>query len=200
MKILKKNELFFIFKVAIVLIILTTAPYLYGFIKTPQNYHYLGIHLAPSDIFVYESDVNQAKDGDILLTNLFHNDLPTEKNFNIFWITLGLLSKILNLPAFITIHLVRIILIPISLFSIYLLVSLFFIKEIKRKIALILIAFSSGLGAILSPILSPFNYMDEKIGYYNWPMDLWVSESNTFLTFYQSPHFIASLTFSSIFN
>ncbi len=31
-------------------------------------------------------------------------------------------------------------------------------------------------------------------GRFNWPMDIWVPEQNTFLTLYYSPHFIASLT------
>jgi hypothetical protein len=192
---IKKNELIFVFAVAFFLILLTSSPYIYGLLKAPTGYQYLGIHMAPSDIFVYESYVNQIKEGNIFLTNHFHNDLVEEKNFNIFWLVVGLFAKIFNLPALIAIHLFRIILIPLCLLSIYLFLSLFFKNIYKRKIALLLISFSSGLGAILSPIIRPFAYIDEKSGYFGWPMDLWVSESNTFLTFYHSPHFIASLMF-----
>jgi hypothetical protein len=192
---IKKNELIFVFAVAFFVIILTSLPYIYGLLKTPANYQYLGIHMAPSDIFVYESYVNQIKEGKIFLTNHFHNDLIEEKNFNIFWLVVGLFAKIFNLSALLAIHLFRVILIPICLLSIYLFLSLFFKNRNKRKIALLLISFSSGLGAILSPIIRPFAYINEKTGYFGWPMDLWVSESNSFLTFYHSPHFIASLTF-----
>ncbi len=192
---IKKKELIFISIISFIVILLTSSPYVYGLIKAPGGYQYLGIHLAPSDIFVYESYINQIKDGNIFLTNHFHNDALEEKNFNIFWLIVGLIAKIFNLSALLTIHLTRVILIPICLFSIYLFISLFFKDINKRKFALILISFSSGLGAILSPIIRPFVYIDEKSGYFGWPMDLWVSESNTFLTFYHSPHFIASLTF-----
>jgi hypothetical protein len=190
-----KKELIFIFIVSFVIILITSLPYLYGLLKTPTNYQYLGIHLAPSDIFVYESYVNQVKEGSVLLTNHFHNDLEIEKNFNIFWLAVGLFAKIFNLSALLAIHAFRVILIPICLLSIYLFLSLFFTDINKRKVALLLISFSSGLGAVLSPIIRPFVYIDEKSGYFGWPMDLWVSESNSFLTFYHSPHFIASLTF-----
>lgn len=192
---LKKTEFKLLILLSLIIILITSAPYAYVFFNTPSNYQYLGMHLAPSDIFVYESYINNVKSGNFLIDNLFHNEIPPEKNFNIFWLLAGLFAKIFHLTALLSLHLLRIILIPICLFSIYKLISFFLEKEIERKVAIILIAFSSGLGAMLAPFIQSIRYIDEKIGYYNWPLDIWAAESNTFLTFYQSPHFIASLTF-----
>lgn len=189
---IKKSEYRLVFIVSAIIIVLTTAPYLYGYFNAPEGHQYLGIHLAPADLFVYESYIEQVKSGNFLLENLFHNELPAEKNINIFWLAVGLFAKIFNLMPIIAFHISRIFLIPICLISIYWLIAYFLKDEIKRKVALLLVAFSSGLGAILSPFLQFFEYYNDNTGYYNWPLDLWSAESHLFLSFYQSPHFIAS--------
>ncbi|NCF75157.1 MAG: hypothetical protein GWO87_01565 [Xanthomonadaceae bacterium] len=191
---IKKSEFKLIFIVSIIAIIFTSLPYLYGYFNSSNEYFYTGAHLAPTDLFVYESYINQIKDGNIMLENLFNNELFPEKNFNIFWLIIGLFAKIFHLSAFLAFHLTRILLIIPCLFAIYFLISYFFKNIVKRKIAFLLISFSSGLGALLSPILNSSYYVEIEKGYYNWPLDLWATESNTFLTLYQSPHFIASLT------
>lgn len=184
---IKKGELKLIFIVSLLIIIFTSAPYLYGYFTTPDNQTYLGLHLAAADIFVYESYINQVKDGGFLIENLFTNDLPPEKHFNIFWLMVGTFAKIFSLSAIFAMHLFRVLLIPISLILIYLFISYFFTEIKKRFTAFLLISFSSGLGGIAASFL----YKD-KVRL--WPMDLWVSESNTFLTFYQSAHYIASIS------
>ena len=192
---IKPAELKIIFWIFLAIFFITTVPYAYGYLKTPHNYHYLGIHLAPADIFVYESYINQVKDGNFLIENLYNNELPPEKNLNIFWLATGYLAKIFNLSPFFALYAAKIILTPLLLLIIYFLISFFLIDTQKRKIAMLLAVFSSGLGGLASPFLQKLSYTDNSIGYYHWPMDLWVSESNTFLTIYQSPHFIASLSF-----
>ncbi|MEA2064869.1 MAG: hypothetical protein U9O66_01050 [Patescibacteria group bacterium] len=189
---IQKKEYKLMFIISVIIIILTTAPYLYGYFNAPPGQQYLAIHLAPSDLFVYESYIAQVKDGNFLLENLFNNGLPIEKNINIFWLVVGLFAKIFNLTPIIVFHLSRIFLIPVCLISLYWLIAYFFQDKIKRKTALIITAFSSGLGAVFSVFLQFFEYYDDNIGYYNWPLDLWSAESHIFLTFYQSPHFIAS--------
>lgn len=191
---IKKSEFKLILIVSIAAIIFTSLPYLYGYFNSSEEYIYMGAQMAPADLFVYEAYINQVKDGNIMLENLFHNELPAEKNFNVFWLVVGLFAKIFHLPAFLAFHIARILLIIPCLFSIYFLISYFLQNLKKRKIAFLLAAFSSGLGALLSPILTLFYYTDVAKGYYNWPLDIWSTESNTFLTLFQSPHFIASLT------
>ena len=77
---------------------------------------------------------------------------------------------------------------PVLLYLLYLFISLIFKKKIKRKIALVFVSLSSGLGfliAIFSNSFPPddFNYL---------PVDLWVAEGFTFTSIFNSPHFIAS--------
>ncbi|MCK4744782.1 hypothetical protein KAS41_01855 [Candidatus Parcubacteria bacterium] len=189
---IKKAEYRLVFIVSVIIIILTTAPYLFGYFNAPAGHQYLGIHLAPADLFVYESYIAQAKNGNFLLENLFHNELPAEKNINIFWLIIGLFAKIFNLAPIIAFHISRIFLIPICLICLYWLIAYFFQDVLKRKTALIITAFSSGLGAVFSVSLQFFEYYDDNLGYYNWPLDLWSAESHLFLSFYQTPHFIAS--------
>ncbi len=188
------EEIKFIFKISFIVTIIVFIPYFYGYFKTPSNYIFLGLHLTPGDIAVYRSYIEQVKNGNWIFENLFHNEFPPEKNFNLFWLAIGILAKYFHFSSFWIFHIIKIILIPICLLSLYGLISFFFQNKTKRKLTFILTVFTSGLSGIFLPIFQNIYYSDESRGYYHLPMDLWVPESNVFLTLYHSPHFIASLT------
>lgn len=173
-------------------IFITTIPFIYGYFNTPPGKTQSGIRsLTSIDLHVYYSYIEQTKQGQIIFFDLFTGEAQNPLIFNIFWLSVGLAGKILKLNNIITFQLSRILLIPIFIFTIYIFISYFFTDKTKRHIALIFILFSSGIGALLAPILEKFVY--ESYGYYHWPLDMWVAESITFLTLFHMPHFIASL-------
>ncbi len=187
-----KKLINFIIFLSLIVIILTSTPYAYGITHNLKEKTYMGIYLAPGDIFVYQSYLNQIKHkNSLLLENLFHNETPSEKNFNIFWLSVAYFGKIFHLPPFYAFHIVRILLIPFCVTAIYYFISFFTKNDFLKKIILFLALFGSGLGWLTAPLFNTF--YDENLGYYNFPQDLWVGESNTFLSFYHSPHFILSL-------
>lgn len=177
-----KNERRFVLWMIVVVIILTNAPYLMGLFKTPTNMIYNGAHfLDPKDYLFYYSKIEEVKQGNYLFRELYTSETQNIRTFNIFWLSVGLLAKWFKLSGPLALHLSRLLLTPLAIIIFYLAIA-YFIKEIKgRKIAFILLLFSSGLDVLTAGFFKNGS-----------PIDLWVAESNIFFTLSHSPHFIAS--------
>ncbi len=183
-----KKEWLFLIVLTVLVIIFTTAPYVYGYIKSPENTHFLWVStINRVDYPNYFSYIEQVKSGHFLFQDLYTTEEQPRIILNVFFLTLGAIAKIFHLSAIQIFQAARIILIPIFLFLVYLFISFLFANKQKRKICLIFISFSSGLGAWLSPWLSHLPSIKQ-------PMDLWIPEGITFLTLYTNPLFIFSLT------
>jgi hypothetical protein len=189
---INKKEWQLVFWLTLFVIIITTIPLIFGYITAPKDKMISGLHsLTPIDMNVYYSYIEQVKQGRILFVDLFTSEIQKPVVFNLFWFGVGYFGKIFHLDSITTFHLIRILLIPVFTSFIYFFIAYFFEDKNKRKIALLFILFSSGVGTFALPILDFFVY--EIYGYYHWPFDLWVPEAITFLTLFHMPHFIASL-------
>ncbi len=190
---ISKKEWRFVAIVIVVMIILTTLPYLYGWLATEPGTIYNGLHsLSPGDIPIYYSYINQVKEGNFLVKDLFTSEPQELGTFNVWWFGVGMIARIFKLPVIFAFQLSRLLLIPIFLVVAYLFISFFINQEIKRKITFIFLLFSSGLGVYFASALNLFNF-DDKASYW-WPIDLWLTEAITFNALYQTSHFIASIT------
>lgn len=111
--------------------------------------------------------------------------------FSPIWIAVGWLAKLFQLSPLVAFHLARILLIPLLLWAANQWLQTYVPDWGRRKYTLLLFLFGAGFGAAAYPALSQvFGALNEAY----WPMDLWVTEGFTFLTLYQSPHFIAATT------
>lgn len=193
-KSISKNEWRFVAVMALVMIVLVGLPYFYAFLRTPAGTIYNGLNsLTSGDNPIYYSWIEQNSRGEIFMKDPFTNEPQAVGLFNIFWFSVGLLSRIFNLSPIFAFHLSRLLLAPIFIFVAYVFISLFFPEATWRKTALIFLLFTSGIGAYFIAPLSFFDLSD-KVGFWS-PTDLWVPESITFLSLYKTPHFIASLIF-----
>ena len=175
--------------VSIILIVITSLPILYGYLIA-GNLYYNGLHIfSPLDGSVYYSYIQQIKEGKILLDDLFTNEAGGLKLFNILWLIVGLIARILQLSPALAYQLSRIILIPVFLVSFYKFVSYILenVSFCRKKLCLLYSIFATGVGG-LSILLFGNRFFN------NNPIDLQVPESSSFLTLFYSPHFIASLT------
>jgi len=185
-----KSEWVFVGILSLILIILTTAPVVYGFLITPEDKIFTAMHfVSADDWFVYYSAINQVREGNWLYHNYF-SSLEHTPLFWSSWIAIGLLARIFDLSGPAAFHLARILLIPIFLATAYLFIAYLFTEVKQRKLSLTFLSFSSGLGVFLIYRLAVYPQNFAK-GYFQWPMDLWVPDINTFLTLFTSPHFIA---------
>ncbi|HRY63639.1 MAG TPA: hypothetical protein P5267_03510, partial [Patescibacteria group bacterium] len=189
-KSISRKEWWLLAAVAIFVILLTSAPYFYGWSQTPTGSAYTGLHsLTPGDVHVYYSYLEQARQGHWLFLDLYSSEPQAHLIFNPFWLTVGLLAKLFSLSNFLVFQLARIIFIPFLLFVLYLLSAYFFTNKNWRRLCFIFLTFASGWGAIFSPFLEKNIY---RQGWYDWPLDLWAAENNNLLTMLQSPHLILS--------
>ncbi len=188
---LTKKEIRFILLVSLILIIITCLPYLYGYLIKGDLFYVGSYVFSSGDNPVYFSFIEQIKQGNFLLDNLFTNETEQIKLFNPFWLIIGLIAKIFKFSTFFAYQLFRIILIPIFLFVLYKFIS-FFLSDyslLRKKLCFLYSLFASGLG-IFSVLLSgEMSYSN----YHNLSMDLWVPEASNFLILSYSPHFIASI-------
>ncbi|HOZ36261.1 MAG TPA: hypothetical protein PLR18_00315 [bacterium] len=196
LKSIARREWFLVIAISVFVILLTTAPYFYGWLVTPVGYHYTGLHsLTPGDIHVYYSYLEQVRQGHGLFSDLYTTEPQPYPMLNLFWLLLGLGAKFFGLSNIIAFQLARIILIPALIFVLYFISAYFFRAKTWRAISFIFLAFASGWGATASPFLE--NNVYQK-GWYNWPLDLWAPESNSLLTLLQSPHLILSTLLISL--
>ena len=186
---LTSKEIKFVLLVSLILIVITSIPFIYGYLIKGSSF-YNGLHVfSPADGSVYYSFIWQVKDGHYLMSDLFSNEVNSPNLFNPFWLGAGLVARIFNFSPFITFFLLRLILIPLFLFVLYKIISFFLnqFEERLRKFAFLYSIFATGVSAIVF-------FFWPKLLRGGWPIDLWVPESSNFLIIFNSPHFIASIT------
>ncbi|XOU94203.1 MAG: hypothetical protein ACNFW9_05155 [Candidatus Kerfeldbacteria bacterium] len=188
-KSVNKKEWWLVIGIATLLVIITAVPYLYGYFSTPEDMVYTGLHhFAPGDTNVFLSMIEQVRQDENIFINLYTSEDQLRIYTNPLWLTVGWVAKIFSLSNLLSIHVVRSILIFIFVAVMYLFLSYLFKKIKKRKLILLIILFSSGLGSFFNPFL----YDTGNI--YEHPTDIWVTESITFSTLFHTPHLTASLT------
>jgi hypothetical protein len=179
----------FVFGLALVTVVITSFPYIYGYLTTPEDMVYTGIHhLAPGDTNAYLSMIEQVKQGHSIFLNLFTSEAQARVYTNPLYLVIGWAARVFHLPNLLALHLARVVAILFFIFIAYLLICYLFSSESKRRWTLVILLFSSGLGLFFNPFL--FN-IDNILHH---PADIWIAESVTFLTLYHYPHLIASLT------
>jgi len=147
-KSITKKEWRLVALLSLILIALTGLPYLYAYLAAPQGFVYNGLDsLTPADNPVYYSYINQVKSGSFFLKDLFTPESQPVGLFNVFWFSVGIFARVFHLPAIFTFHLFRLILIPVFVAVAYIFISLFFDDALRRRWSLILLSFSSGIGA-----------------------------------------------------
>lgn len=175
------------FVIAIVLG-LTLLPLIIGLISAPDRQFYTNLgFVGGSDKMVYFSQIEEAKEGHILLRNLFTSEPQKPSVISPLWLALGIVARITALPTVFIFHIARLILGYLFLWLLYLFLTKVFLEVKWRKIAFLVLCFGSGLGVFTVGRDWSENYLYEHLG-----SDIWVSEGNTFLTLAHSPLFILS--------
>jgi hypothetical protein len=148
-KTITKKEWYFVIFIAIILIVVTTAPYIYSYVMTPNNFYYSGTNWTGNgDMYVYYSMIDQAREGHLLFENKFTSEPQNSALFQPLWLVMGVVAGLFHLSNFVIWHLARIFLTVVLMFVGYLFIAYFFPDRLKRGIALVLFAFSSGINTV----------------------------------------------------
>ncbi len=189
-KILDKKEWWLAGLVILVVTLISLYPAIWAGLNLDDSSYFFGSNMITTpDYPVYLSFIEQARQGEIIFTNLFTTEFQSPVIFSPLWLSLGVLAKTFGGSAAFWFYLAKVLVGIIFLFFLYHFISKFFLVWYQRLIAFVLVAFSSGLGTLVIPREKVWDIITV---FYKVPADLWIPESNTFLSIYHSALFSLS--------
>lgn len=142
------------------------------------------------DKSVYISMIEEARQGGVLLHNLFTSESQRPRFIAPLWVLLGWMARFTHLSSVDMFEIARIVAGFFFVVWMGFLSNQLFRDRVWATIGFILVTFSSGLGAFFLPHANTF-FIGEAIGRSLSP-DLWHTEMNTFATIAHSALFIVS--------
>lgn len=184
-----RRERRWVISIIIAAILLSSLPYIFGAIRAGSHATYLWTNpLGQADTNVYFSMIKQASQGKVFLENLYTSEPQHGSLFQPLWLLLGWVAGLTHIAIPILFHLVRMALVALFLLLLYrLFVRQLFHEERQRILAMLLLAFSSGIGTFFSFSVNTGDNLQTLL---LLPADQWIPEANTFLTLVHSPLFI----------
>lgn len=177
-----RSELRWVIGWALVIVALSSLPYVWGALITPEPYCFLGLTHNIDDGAVYLSWMRQAADGHFFIRNLFTNEPQAAKAFNILFLVMGWVAALTRLPLVAVFHGFRVVLGAALILMVWQFSKLFLDDPAQRRILIPLVGLSSGIGWFIPGAKAP-----------DGPVDVWQPEAITFLSIYLNPLFLAGL-------
>ncbi len=170
-----------------VALIVTSVPYLVGWLRSTPDRVFGGFAFAIEDGYSYLAKMKQGAEGLWLFQLPYTSEAHTPTIFYLFHLLLGKISALTGLSTPLVYHLARLMFDAILLAVLYRFIALFTAWRPVRRLAFLLVIFSGGLGWLL--LLT---------GQGNWlgsaPLDLISPEAYTFLILYAFPHLALART------
>jgi hypothetical protein len=171
-------------------LLLSSAPYLYGWFHTPPGTVYTGLTYNIDDSCVYLSWMRQAENGRFFLHNQFSTDPQRGVLFNLLFLLLGNLVRLTRLPAIAIYHAARVL--GGAGFLAAIVALLRETTECRgRRLAYAFVCFSAGIGWMWGGYVASHSY--------GQPVDVWQPEAISFLSLYFSPLFACALALMVVF-
>lgn len=168
--------------IAFAVLVLTNVPLLVPFIFKTDGFVFLGRrNINSQDVYTYVSFIEQSRQGAVLFKNLYTSEPQTPSLFRPSYLVIGKLAKITGASSILSYHVARIVLSIIFFVGLFRFLTNFFENEHKRLTAFALTIAASGVGFVVAQWLPT-------------SIDLWVPEAIPFLTLFEAPHFVLSLT------
>lgn len=177
----ERQELRWVVTWAVVIVLFSSLPYIWGLFFTPPGCSFLGLTHNIDDGAVYLSWMRQAADGHFFIRNLFTNEAQPALQFNVLFLVMGWFAAITHLPLIVVYHLFRIGLGIALVLGIWQFSKLF-LDQKQRRLLVPLVGLSAGIGWMIPGAKAPIG-----------SVDVWQPEAITFLSIYLNPLFLAGL-------
>jgi hypothetical protein len=191
-KLTSRQEWYFVWAIAVVVLGLTSLPYLYGHLSSPPDKQFMGLMLDVPDHGQYLSWWRGFQS-----SLLISNKLTPEPNepifFNLLWWALAQVSRWTGLGYVPVYQVFRWIAGGSFLWAVYRLIAQLLPDVRQRRTAFLLVTFSSGLGWVLVVL----KYTLAK-GELLFPLDVYIAEGNSFLCILGYPHFAFAAAFIAL--
>jgi hypothetical protein len=171
--------------VVLAMLAITSAPYLYGILRSPPDKEFLGLigQNGSDQAFYLGWGAKQAERGHVLFEDKYNGPTDRRLVFNLLWLAMGWSARLLGLPVLLVFQIERAAFSVLLLLAAYRIIRRFLPGSGRRLLALSLVAFGSGFGGFVAG----WSSWGSKLGIRVmapaiWTPDLWVVESNVFLT------------------
>ncbi|HUV91277.1 MAG TPA: hypothetical protein VMY80_16605, partial [Anaerolineae bacterium] len=162
--------------VALVVVVASCLPYLVAWAATPEGAHFTGLLVNPLDGHSYIAKMRQGLDGSWRFRLAFTPEPQDGAYLFLFHIALGRVARWTGLPLIAVYHGARVLAGAALLLVTYRFIALLTGDLRERRLALLLVGISSGLGWLVAPA-----------GYLS--SDLWVPETFAFYSILDTVHF-----------
>lgn len=188
------QEWSFVVVAAVIVLAVTTLPYLYGYWSAPADKQFMGIIYNVPDHMQYFSWFREFGHA-----NLAANKLTPEPNrpifFNLLWWGMARSGGILGIGYAGMYQILRWVATLLFLLLLYRMLSWFFTERLHRITAFLLVLFGAGFGWVL--VVMKYTVTNGEL---IWPLDVYVAEPNTFFSILGSPHFVAAALYMFVFD
>lgn len=188
MQILGREEWLWAIKASVLIVILTTVPYVVGYCCSTPERIFTGAFYDLSDYNSHLAKIQQGYRGSWQWKIPFTSEPHRGGLIHPFYLALGHLARSLNLNLALTYHLARFVGGVLALTLAYRFIAIFLEKVEWRRTAFLLASLGSGLGWLLKPLFPPNIF----------PIDFWLSDFYLFFSIMAFPHFSFSLSFMLI--
>ena len=176
----------FVAWVAVVLLVVTSMPYLFGHLVHPDDVVFMGIAYGVSDTALYFSWLRGFQEHFFI-----DNHATPEPNaavfMNVQWWGLAQLMRFLGLTHLQVFHIFRVLSVIGFAIAVYWFISMYMADPAQRRIAFLIAQFGGGLGWVWVVVKYAMHAPDVA-----FPFDLYTVEPNSFLSQMSFPHFTAA--------
>ncbi|NJN95487.1 MAG: hypothetical protein HC875_15940 [Anaerolineales bacterium] len=178
--------------VSLLLLVVTSLPYLYGYFSAPADRWFSGIIFNVHDTAQYLSWMRESGDR-FFIDNRLTSEANTAVFVNLHWWIPGRVAAWLGLSLDQVYQLFRILSVPVYVGSVYWLCGLFFNDPRRQRFAFWLATLASGLGWIWV-IDKYLNRLPDL----RWPHDVYTTPGNSLWVMLASPHLTLALALTGL--
>ncbi|HEX2645802.1 MAG TPA: hypothetical protein VHO95_01105, partial [Candidatus Dormibacteraeota bacterium] len=176
----------------LVLAVFTFIPYLYGYLAQPPGHVFMGFFYLGDDANTYIAKMRQGWEGSWAWQNRYTTEASPTAYLFLFWIVLGHISALLNLPLIATFHLARVAAAFALMAGAWLFITHFIEDRIARRFAFFFCAIGLGMGLVIWALGKPTVFDGPTEG-----LDLRMPELSAFYSILALPHFAWSGVFAA---
>lgn len=173
---------------ALAVLIVTGLPYLVGYAASTPERRFGGFVIDVEDMHSHLAKMQLGYRGEWQYHILFTPEPHQGSYLNTFYIALGHLARLTHLDLVLVFHAARLVFGLTFLLAAYAFVAMFLTDPSERRLAHILVCFSSGLGWLAVLLAGSF-----RVGTIT-PVDFWLIEMYGYFTVMTFPHTCAVLT------
>jgi hypothetical protein len=174
------------------LAIVTAVPYLYAYAAQVPGHVFMGFFYLGDDANTYLAKMRQGWEGSWAWQNRYTTESSPTAYLFMFWIVLGHLAALLNLPLIVVFHLARIAAAFALMAAAWFMICHFIEDTAARRFAFFFLAFGLGMGYVIQALGQPVIF-----GHQTDTLDWRMPELTAFYSVLALPHFAWSGVFAA---